>query len=709
MPNPTTPSAPQAAPPLRDIIVRYQDRLYRLALLITGSPSAAAERLVAAFTSPAAQAADPELALALALLPASNTRLPRWSWWPDADLVARSELTSAQATALLNALAQATPLARLQLGLVLVLGLPATAVAQTSESSDEVVAPWQALRCTLAQVLGFVPQQADQAQLLSIARFLSSDLDGAAVVQVRSLLLTDATARSLRDGLMRSDNLLQRALPALFATTLPLSLSERLIRLTEAPRPLSFHILRRPQLILAGVVALVVALILVLPELLHTQTTTPAATAPAGRDPAELVAAAIRRFDQAPLHLGVLNEVYTAELQGQRWTIERWYDYATPHRLKVVVAPEGDTRPFYALATEGRSQVQYRWRYGTWSNDIVGLDIQSTAEEIAAAMPILRQQPDSMFFSREWVEHFDLSQFYLLQAYRSNPTSLGTTTVAGREAWLLTYRSEQPFPRLPPTFQGGQSAPALAPARVILALDQQTYALLEVSVLVESAVESVAQKPWRVSRIGVAPVADNDSFTLTPVRGQQQRRGLASARLPELPVETLLSPSEALRRAQAPIYVPTYLPDQHMRGLMLLNGDDSIALLYEGPFSLLFIIHGNGPALDAYMLGEEQRAGEFRYRVLRPPEGTNDDQADTLVVGVVPPGSTEPSLFIISQDMSVPVADQEERVAAIVDSLQLLTEENLHLLGNNFYRADEQGSALMQHVALTARNDTVLP
>ena len=83
---------------------------------------------------------------------------------------------------------------------------------------------------------------------------------------------------------------------------------------------------------------------------------------------------------------------------------------------------------------------------------------------------------------------------------------LGTTTLLGRQAFLLTYRTEQP-----PTLSWHDAA---QPAQVVLTIDAQTYALLDVSLIAEGAAESSARHPLQAQQLEVLADVPDEQFSL---------------------------------------------------------------------------------------------------------------------------------------------------------------------------------------------------
>jgi len=488
-----------------DTILAYQDRVFRLAHLVAGDERRAARLVERAFRRLPAQADDPERVLAAALLPASGLG---WPWRP-APGASAGGLAPAELRALRGLLAAAAPAARLQLGARVLLGLdlgPAPAPAPA--------APWPrrapdglGLRALLARDLGAPPADADYAELREHALLRDGALRPARAAELRAALLADGPAgeraRALRDAVVRADERAAAALAALFGGAAPPELTERLLRQAGPRRGwLSVGADARLQLALCAAVVLLVAAAFLLPGRRPAAETPALAAAPA-LPPAVLVERARDRFAAAP-ERGVLYERYLAEVGAETWRVERWYDYAPPHPLRVEVRDATD-RTLFALATDGRELVQGQFRGGRDEGQLRSREVAMTPAEIEALLPILRAQPDGLQrFGRREIPN--LERFYLDQASSAPLADLGAATVAGRAARLVSFRSTAPLP------PAGASP---ASAQVVLAIDAETYGLLEARVLPDGAdAVGVVRTPWRAEAHDVLAAAPAGTFRL---------------------------------------------------------------------------------------------------------------------------------------------------------------------------------------------------
>ena len=209
------------------------------------------------------------------------------------------------------------------------------------------------------------------------------------------------------------------------------------------------------------------------------------------------------------------------------------------------------------VSSDGRSLVQFR-NFFEGPNGIQSLDVHVAESEARAVLPLLRGQPTLASFGQERGLSSDLGPQYLAQARAAGAALLGTTTLLGRQAFLLTYHTKQP-----PTLSRRDS---VQPAQVVLAIDAQTYALLDVSLIAEGAAESSARHPIQAQLLEVLADAPDAQFSLPTSADVRQHSGIASVRSRSSPTIR----SSALRMPPAApdaLLAPGQLPDQRMRGL----------------------------------------------------------------------------------------------------------------------------------------------
>lgn len=669
----------------RELVYRHHERLYRLALLVAGDDIAAADLVEQAYRRLAIAAPDAETALIRALLAGRSRR--RWRWRADAASLTRSGLGEAQANALLAQLAKMTPLARLVVGLHYLVGSAPDEIAARLGPALGEQPPADLLarfRIDAARALGRVPPDANAEEVARLDRWMEGQLSEDETLALRRELFERADLRDLRDGLSATRELLPRAIPALFAAMPPLSLTNRLLQVVQGRRQPRVPRLpaRRAQILLATGVLVLAAAIVFGPGLLSRPFASEirrASTAP------ELIEAAIHRFSAAPLKSGVLREQYRVDWPGQTpYLIERLYDYATPNRLAVTVRGEGENaRPLMQISSDGRSVVQFRLSREA-AGERYAADARVSEDEARVVMPLLRGQPTGSVFRRGPQEPGDPGPLYLAQARASSPTMLGQSTLLGREVFLLTYRAAAP-PTLDGQPSGGQ------PIQVVLSIDAQTAALLDIAVLPDGAAEGAARHPLQALQFEIQSSVPDDRFYLPSAPDVAQQNGIASVRFPYIPGEQLLTLEDAARQSAEPLLAPQDLPDQQMRGLAVAVNRDTraeVALVYEGEFQDVLVLPyaRPGSAADA---GEERSAGEFRYRLL-----TNSGFQNGLAAVVYQPAAPERSLMMVLSNEYATEAERETQLHAMIASLTPVDSRTLPVLRRNFQtpRATAGGS-----------------
>lgn len=658
------------------LVYRYHERFFRLALLLSGDAQTAAALLEAVFRQlPPGTAPDAaESLLARALL---AQRLPRRRWNFRPAEIAHTGLDAAAADALLGVLAALTPLARLVVGLSLFGGHSAadTDALLGTFSSAATLAD---LRQRAALALGLVPADADPAALARLDRWAEGEMSDDEQLTMRRDLLSDPALRELRDGMQAVRDLLPRAVPALFAAAPPLALTERLLELVdERPAAAQAQGRRRAQFGLAAGILLLAVAIVAVPSWLASRAAAPAASLrPAITSPAELLAAALHRFEQPALQSGVLHEVYRVQNGGEAdVVIERWYDYAAPHRLAITVTEDGsEAVPLLQIASDGKSIAQFRYS-GQRAFGAQSSDVQLAPAEAAMIIPLLRGQPQESIVGRDSQNQpSDPGPLFLAQAREIGATQLGQTTLLGRPAMLLTYTTTQ----LP------EGAPGDAPVRVILTIDAQTYALLDVAVLAEGAAESTAERPLRAQQFELLAEAPADApFTLPSDESVQQRIGMGSVRFPFVDRRAQLTIEDAAQNQNSNLLAPLQLPGEHMRGLVFQNGggSDEVVLLYEGEFQNVLLLPSFNPR-GSQNLGEEQIAGAYRYRLMQ------NGSSPSIMALVYRPDAPDQGIGLILNDTFSTAAERQASLQTLIASLTPVNEQSLPLLRAQFAPPD---------------------
>lgn len=664
------------------LISRYYERLYRLALLATGQTQRAAALVEATYRRlpPGLSGEQAEQALLAGLYDARLLRRARWTFQP-AELE-RTTLGPAQAGALLRLLAGLPAAQRLAIGLAFINGsspIAIDALLGAALPAGGAAALLASLRISAAQALELVPAAAPAAELVRLDRWAEGQASADEQLAVRRDLLAQPELRAIRDGLLAMRELLPRALPALFAAEPPPGLATRLLAgQARPPRTTPAPGARRARLGLVAGVLLLVAVITLAPAWLARSSGAANGPAASIRSGKELIDAALHRFDQPPLQQGVLHERYRVERNGQpALLIERWYDYAPPHQLAIRVVEEGaqpNRPPLIEIASDGQSLVQLRYdspsAFGQFR-----LDIDVSSDEAHAIVPLLRGQPLWAPFGRDERSPGDLGPYFLAQARAAGATLLGQTSRIGREAFLLSYETNRP-PTLP-----AQAAPG-QPVRVLLAIDAQTYALLEVAFVATDAAEATAQHPVRAELLELLDSATDAPFRLASQPGIERRSGATSIRFPFIGNAAHLTIDAAAQRMPDKLLALTHLPDVNMRGVAISNGDSSdaqsVALLYEGEFQNVVLLPRFTVGAPEQP-GEEQIAGAYRYRIV-------GDRvfAGALTAVVYRPDAPEQTTGVILSDDLATDAERRATLARMIESLVPVDARSLPALRQIF-------------------------
>jgi hypothetical protein len=627
-------------------IARYYERLYRFALLVAGNQQAAIQAVVAAFRQLDPASEDPEASLIAALLPAPGAR---WRLRPDRASLAAAGLNMQQAMALFKALARLTPEARHQLASFIYLDSSTPLEPQT--------------RVELAIALGYLKPTVERMAATRMAAFLNDQLPPEATLAVQSALLTDAPTRELRTGLLQTSTLLRQALPTLFRVDPPPQL---LAHLEQPARQVQRAQYAQARLAVVGIVLLLVAALLGLPELWRVVRPAPQVGEGASNrtSAAALLERSLNRLAQPTGSGGVVHERYLAEFGKQRWTLERWLEPQAPYRLAMHVF-NSDELVLYGVTIDEDGRVQYRMLADERSR---GFDFTTTPERLAQALPTLRQQPDSVAFMIGAPSNYSLDRWYLAQARNNNPVGLGQTVRNGREAQLISYQTMQPYPR--DDSDASEAQPT--PAQVILAIDQASLAVLEVTVTVQREGQSEVSQPWQAEVIEAVAAAPEGIWN-QPVASDQHNAGeLLSPRLFEVSAtDRVLSLPEVQTTVTETLYLPTYTPELGMN--IFLRGETPGDLIYfhEGPQSFMAIFWRATNAQRNPLpenSGAALRAGEHYYYL--PPDDEEFANQGTSIAIISPTVPDRPRMQIIFNHQYLSQAERERELAAIIASLR---------------------------------------
>jgi hypothetical protein len=335
------------------------------------------------------------------------------------------------------------------------------------------------------------------------------------------------------------------------------------------------------------------------------------------------------------------------------------------------------------ISSDGRSLVQYRYGNANRSFGARSVDAHVSAGEAQAALALLRGELGNSPFARGRGGRMEVAPLYLAQARAAGATFLGQTRALGRPAFLLTYRTNQ-LPTQP------AQQPAGPQSQVILTIDSQTSTLLDIAVVATGAAESSALHPLQAQIFEVLSSAPDTLWRLPTTAGVEQRNGLPSARLPDLPSTRVIGLDDALRRAPNAILAPRQLPSAEMRGLALPldeSGAQGVQLLYEGEFQSVMLAPLENRNVGALADGTERSAGEFRYRMLQ----LNGPQASRAAAIAFRPAAPEQQVLVMLVDEYATAAEREAALGQIISSLTPVTRQNLPALGRNFYGSPTAG------------------
>lgn len=650
------------------MITAPPEPLYRLALLVTANEARAAEQVARACAAVAPDSGD-EAALLRGLLPAP-ARYGRWK--PSAAACQRANVSSAQADTLLNLLARRAPAVRLAIGMHYLRGMQPDDIEHVLGAPADVASELARFRADATIAFGNVAPDADTDMLVQIDQALDGALDEYALVELRGRIFADATLRAQRDALMQLRALLLQALPGLFAVAAPGVLPR--LRKTRAARQSRPHTLSlRAVSALVAAVLLVAALIVVVPGLLPRRTAgTTARSAPA------VLEAAIQRFAQPPIGQGILHERYRVEVTGQRaQIIERWYDYGSPARLAVDVRDASSAQPRFGIRADGQGKVQYLLDQSQSADS--RLDYQMSADEAQAAIPALRGilTPNRIFGTGR--SRSEISGLYLAQARTLGATLLGRTSTGGREAWLLRYTTD----RLPNDTAAGPQR------QVLLSIDTQVAALLNITVLAEGASESTTYQPWRAELVEVLDQVPEPQFAFAQTANVQTIVGPHSVLLPNVPTSSFTSLLEAQRSSQQPLLAPR-TPPASTRGVVLefqRGSNARYGLLYEGEFQNLVIFPGDIGRSSEPLENEEHVIGDYRYRLATPP---NPWRGGMLAFVYRPETPQERTSVLLMDDYATP-SEREQHLRTLLESLAPVTAANVDSLSAQFAASSQAG------------------
>lgn len=535
--------------PLLPATPSYAAPLFRLAHIAVGDADTAAVMVadVVALEPPDERAA---LRLLLQRLPAG------WLSWPGAAGPAewlRLHLRREQADRVLSVLGEWDPDARIALGLWLLWDVRRDDVDSWmgTQGMDERIAEFVAY---MGEGVDLVPLPGDQPSCEEFRAELIDAHERTVGRLVRLHILGCGPCRRRGAGLRDTADLLRLALDAFFRAPFPADFP-RLVAIRQR------QMRRSPSEILKPALVAVVLLLLYFGVIRKPDVT--AAPAPPPATAVELLDRALNRFDAAALGQGVLHERIRVTTDGEPLIIERWFDYAGGHQMRLTAGHAGSGPPLLDLATDGAEQLVYEINAdGAPSQHVVVRD--KLVRQIA---PLLRQLPATGGVGDTLVPQTHLDLTLLGTARSGRPSLLGATSWHGRPAFALV------------SVTGKHE-------RLLLTIDRATYTLLEARTALDLGVASAPERIWQAETLEILTRREVPTGTFQlGVRATQVP--LADPRQLELrPLGTLAV--EQVTRLELPL--PEHLPEPPVLAYLRSGRSGSgVVQIYEGRWSTLLV------------------------------------------------------------------------------------------------------------------------
>jgi hypothetical protein len=220
---------------------------------------------------------------------------------------------------------------------------------------------------------------------------------------------------------------------------------------------------------------------------------------------------------------------------------------------------------------------------------------------------------------------------------------------------------------------------------VVLAIDAETNALLDVALINEGAAESSARHPIQARQLEVLANVPDEQFTLPTSAEVAQHTGIASVRFPFITEDQIISLEDAARRTSRALLAPRELPDERMRGLAVAidnrRDGENVILLYEGEFQNVIVLPGPLSG-DTRSQGQELSAGDYRYHLVTGPDFGG------LAAEVYRPDAPDERLTMILNDDYATSAEREATLQRLIASLTPVDTQSLPALRRNFAARD---------------------
>ncbi len=304
---------------------------------------------------------------------------------------------------------------------------------------------------------------------------------------------------------------------------------------------------------------------------------------------AALVDRALNRFS-GEQRSGVLHERLHMGEGTDALVIERYTDYQPPHRMWLTLQKPGDDTLLLDLRTDGGTRLWYRGQNPGGTPTTVSID----DPRINEMQPLLRNLPAVGPLGSFPSARARTDVTLLAAATTANPTLLGTTTFAGRPAYLLSYVDEQEA------------------ERIVLTIDAETATLLRATAATAAGNGSSTQL-WQAEIVEIVTPESAPSFDLPPA--------VASDEVPN-PRHLLLQPFSNIRLGtllgqHAVIPMPLELPPDTSLAYLRNGNLYGIVQVYEGAMTTVAIVSNYYHMFTPPPEPLTERAGSTRWRVAR--------------------------------------------------------------------------------------------
>jgi hypothetical protein len=665
------------------LVLNYQASLFRLALVLTGDPKQAGRLLEKAFetVSPNSNEIEADLLRALILCAPESAK-------SDFEIGPSLGLNQHQAKQLVDLIASLPLRERAVVGLFYVRGLTLEELVPLLPSAKRSPAPnltqvREILARFRAKVCVALYPQANEVEILSdIDYLLDGYLSEEAATELRQVLFARPELLQSRDQLKRVRSILQQYLPSLYSLIMPNEVHERLYNrfaMLDPVEPVS----KGAWLARFGMIAAVFALIAGLMFWPNSAASLASEQAPENEDRSIsvslLLQKSLQRFEYLPLEQGILHErfeIYNSSIPS--YQIERWYDLASPHRLRSNVSylatAEQAAASLVEYASNGIDSVQVHRNW--YAGEGTSYDATVSQAEAQNAIKYLRSQPHESSLFNSYEQFYDISLGYLVQARERNASFMGRTLLNGREAYRLLY-STPLLPDEPSDIESDQIW------QVLLTLDSQTLSVLDITVIGNQQGEYTSEQVLKMVEFEVLNEVDESLWQLEPSNLAISRQGLTSLLVPMIPAEQVIGLEDAMQRVAQPMYVPQKLPSPMKATMIALGNDDSLDVLqlYEGAYQGLAIVRASllGYQSASLLEGEYTENG-LRYRFISPYEFPG---AQSAALVYLDDGSNDVLLVLLIDPFSS-VSQRQAIISNTIAGLTVLSGENITQIQQTF-------------------------